>query len=130
MDYEYWLRLAQNYSFRHVDDVLARFRAYETQKSQDREAMAEDRREVFNDYEYHDRWTIETLLDNGRVELSRLASRAALSPVNSTKSYRHSPLITNSHRCRQCLPVSAPIPATRRRYTDACAVRARLTEHQ
>lgn len=52
MDYEYWLRLAQNCSFRHVDDVLARFRAYETQKSQDREAMAEDRREVFNNYEY------------------------------------------------------------------------------
>lgn len=80
MDYEYWLRLAQNYSFRHVDDVLARFRAYETQKSQDREA--EDRREVFKHYEYPGRWTIETLLDNGRVELSRL-------PIGISNQFRN-----------------------------------------
>lgn len=77
MDYEYWLRLARNYSFRHVDDVLAGFRAYEAQKSQDREAMAAELREVFDDYEYPDRGTVETLLDNGRIEAARLA-RATL----------------------------------------------------
>jgi glycosyltransferase involved in cell wall biosynthesis len=77
MDYEYWLRLAQKYSFGHVDDVLAGFRAYEAQKSQDREAMAAELREVFGDYEYPDRGTVEMLLDNGRIEAARLA-RAAL----------------------------------------------------
>jgi glycosyltransferase involved in cell wall biosynthesis len=78
MDYEYWLRLAQNYSFPHVDDVLAGFRAYEAQKSQDREAMAAELREVFEDYEYPDRGFVETLLDDGRIEVARLARAAVV----------------------------------------------------
>lgn len=78
MDYEYWLRLAQNYSFRHVEDVLAGFRAYEAQKSQDRKAMAAELREVFTKYEYPDRETVKTLIENGRVEASRLARAAVV----------------------------------------------------
>ena len=78
MDYEYWLRLARNYSFRHVEDVLAGFRAYEAQKSQDRKAMAAELREVFKNYEYPDRGSIKTLLDNGQVEAARLARAAVV----------------------------------------------------
>jgi glycosyltransferase involved in cell wall biosynthesis len=77
MDYEYWLRLAQNYSFRHVADVLAGFRSYEAQKSQDRTAMAAELREVFADYSYPDRpaWTVA--VENARIEVKRLGRAAA-----------------------------------------------------
>lgn len=59
-------------------DVLAGFRAYEAQKSQDREAMAAELREMFADYEYPERGTVETLLENGRIEAARLARAAVV----------------------------------------------------
>lgn len=55
MDYEYWLRLSDNYTFKHVPDVLAGFRRYSDQKSKTTAARRE-RLEMFEqlDIEYID----------------------------------------------------------------------------
>lgn len=47
MDYEYWLRLSDSYSFKYVPDLLAGFRRYDEQKSQSKRLIRE-REEVFN----------------------------------------------------------------------------------
>lgn len=78
MDYEYWLRLAQTYSFRHVRDVLAGFRTYDEQKSQNRDAMADELRDVFESYSAPDRRLPRILVDNARIELVRFLRAAVL----------------------------------------------------
>jgi glycosyltransferase involved in cell wall biosynthesis len=71
MDYEYWLRLSQKYSFRHVNDVLAGFRVYDEQKSQDSEAMRSELKDVLSQYSYPDSSIVSILLENGLVEMTR-----------------------------------------------------------
>jgi glycosyltransferase involved in cell wall biosynthesis len=71
MDYEYWLRLAQQFEFRHVRDVLAGFRTYEAQKSQDQEAMAAELKSILTEYAHQNHVGIGTVLDNAGTELTR-----------------------------------------------------------
>lgn len=52
MDYEFWLRLAQKYEFRHVPDVLAGDRNHEQRKIlRNREAMQKEAEELRADYD-------------------------------------------------------------------------------
>lgn len=75
MDYEYWLRLAGRFDFRHVPDVLAGFRSYEAQKSQDQTAMAAELEDILTEYRI-DRSGADVVLGNARTELGRLARAA------------------------------------------------------
>lgn len=72
MDYEYWLRLAEQFEFSHVPDVLAGFRTYEAQKSQDQTAMAAELEDILTDYPAA-RGGVSVVVDNAVTELRRLA---------------------------------------------------------
>jgi glycosyltransferase involved in cell wall biosynthesis len=51
MDYEFWLRLAQDHKFRHVDDILAGDRNHDQRKIlKDRQAMQAEGREMTRAY--------------------------------------------------------------------------------
>ena len=71
MDYEYWLRLAERFDFRHVSDVLAGFRSYETQKSQDQAAMAAELDSILTEYQTG-HGGAGVILDNAETEIKRL----------------------------------------------------------
>lgn len=71
MDYEYWLRLSQSYQFRHVFDVLAGFRTYPSQKSQDQAAMAAELESILTEYRADGRSGASVLLDNLSTEVAR-----------------------------------------------------------
>lgn len=71
MDYEYWLRLSRRFEFCHVDDVLAGFRTYEAQKSQDQDAMAAELQDILVEYRT-DRGGPGVLVDNAVTEALRL----------------------------------------------------------
>lgn len=71
MDYEYWLRLEESFDFRHVQDVIAGFRSYEAQKSQNQAAMAAELDSILTKYADEDRSGVETVLDNAGTELTR-----------------------------------------------------------
>lgn len=49
MDWEYWLRLMNDYEIRHVDTFYSGFRRYPEQKSQDLKAAAESKK-VYQEY--------------------------------------------------------------------------------
>jgi glycosyltransferase involved in cell wall biosynthesis len=72
MDYEYWLRLAQRFEFRHVQDVLAGFRSYPEQKSQDQAAMAAELETILTTYTGRDVNTVEVISGNLTTEVARL----------------------------------------------------------
>ncbi|MFB6295416.1 MAG: glycosyltransferase family 2 protein [Halobacteriales archaeon] len=71
MDYEYWLRLAERFEFRHVRDVLAGFRSYEAQKSQDQEAMAAELERILTEYARDDQGGAGVVAENLRTESKR-----------------------------------------------------------
>jgi len=72
MDYEYWLRLAQRFEFRHVQDVLAGFRSYPEQKSQDQAAMAAELESILPQNRYETPTRFDIFADNIWTELSCL----------------------------------------------------------
>lgn len=71
LDYEYWLRLSQEYSFRHVDDILAGFRLYDTQKSQSMADMSEEFDRIMAEYPSLSGKSARTIVSNIKVELVR-----------------------------------------------------------
>jgi len=71
LDHEYWLRLSQDFSFRHVDSVFAGFRVYDSQKSQTYDRIAEEFSDVMADYSTTTPGPISSAIDNVKIELSR-----------------------------------------------------------
>lgn len=51
MDYEFWIRLSQQYEFRHVRDILAGFRRHESQKTDDMEPVNDEVRSMLSLYQ-------------------------------------------------------------------------------
>ncbi|MDX1745971.1 MAG: glycosyltransferase family 2 protein, partial [Halobacteriales archaeon] len=72
MDYEYWLRLAEQFSFRYVPDLLAGFRSYPTQKSRDQTAMAAELESILTEYADYTRGSGAVIFDNLSAEVRRL----------------------------------------------------------
>lgn len=77
MDYEYWLRLSRTFEFHHVNDILAGFRSYEEQKSQDQEAMAAELESILTEYTQSNRGR-NVILDNLATELARTVRALAV----------------------------------------------------
>jgi len=71
LDYEYWLRPSQKYSFRHVDDILAGFRLYDAQKSQSMIDMSEEFDRIMAEYPSLSGKSARTIVSNIEVELVR-----------------------------------------------------------
>lgn len=88
MDYEYWLRLAERFDFRHVSDVLTGFRSYEAQKSQNQTAMAAELEDILTEYRT-DRSGVDIFIDNAGTELKRLTRAASV----THRMYRKPPEI-------------------------------------
>ncbi|WP_080506047.1 glycosyltransferase family 2 protein [Halorubrum sp. BV1] len=71
LDHEYWLRLSQKFSFRHVPDILAGFRVYDEQKSQTYDQISKEFDDVIQGYDSSTPGIFYSLFDNSRIELSR-----------------------------------------------------------
>jgi glycosyltransferase involved in cell wall biosynthesis len=71
LDHEYWLRLSQKFSFRHVSDILAGFRVYDEQKSQTYDQIYKEFDSVIQEYDSSTPGLFYSLFDNSRIELSR-----------------------------------------------------------
>lgn len=78
MDYEYWLRLSERFTFLHVDDILAGFRSYPDQKSQDQSAMAAELESILTEYSSELQSGPSVVLDNLSTEVRRLVRGAQL----------------------------------------------------
>lgn len=71
MDYEFWLRLARDHEFRHVDDVLAGDRNHENRKIlHDREQMKQEGKEMRQSYGAVDPDSIEHRIQRLRDKLT------------------------------------------------------------
>lgn len=84
MDYEFWLRLAEKYDFRHVNDVLAGDRNHSERKIlSQRDAMQQEAREIQRQYgaSSSPRFELERKFDTATSGLPR-ALRAVVRTVN------------------------------------------------
>jgi glycosyltransferase involved in cell wall biosynthesis len=84
MDYEFWLRLAQDYEFHHVNDILAGDRNHEQRKIlNERDAMQQESAEIRGEYggPTDDAWERQYRLDMVRSGIPRavVAARRAVS---------------------------------------------------
>jgi hypothetical protein len=77
MDYEYWLRLSEQYEIRHVRDVYAGFRRHEAQKTEDMAPVREESKMMLERYEESlPSEGPSAVLDNAVGELDRLLGSA------------------------------------------------------
>jgi len=71
MDYEYWLRLSQHYSFRHVNDIFAGFRVYDAQKSNSMAKMSDEFDQIMADYPALNGKSIYSIISTIPLEIVR-----------------------------------------------------------
>lgn len=92
MDYEFWLRLAQHYDFRHVGDVLAGDRNHDQRKIlKDREAMQAEGREMTRAYGATEPGTLAHRIERARDILTSGIPRRVTALQQTIALHRNSP---------------------------------------
>jgi len=90
MDYEYWLRLSEQYEIRHVRDVYAGFRRHEAQKTEDMAPVREESKMMLERYEESlPSEGPSAVLDNAVGELDRLLGSA----LETVRLHRRPPVL-------------------------------------
>lgn len=92
MDYEFWLRLARNHEFRHVDDIIAGDRNHENRKIlHDREQMKQEGRKMRQTYGAADPNSVEHRIQRLRDKLTSGAPRRVKAVRRTLSHHRHRP---------------------------------------
>lgn len=71
MDYEYWLRISQKHTFRHISDLFSGFRVYPDQKSQNKHDTSVEFKQIASNYNYPEQNSLAVAADNAYTELHR-----------------------------------------------------------
>lgn len=84
MDYEFWIRLSQQYEFRHVRDILAGFRRHKSQKTDDMVPVNEEVKSMLAQYQGDFPPKRSIYLSNAKTEARRIAA-AIIESISITR---------------------------------------------